>query len=77
VAGDNCIMRNSLSLPITRYWVIQSEEHRQGYREHLIEKRNSHKILIGRSEKKVAHGRARHRWDDNIKVKLFLSQIIF
>jgi hypothetical protein len=42
----------------------------------LIEKRNSHKILVGKSEKKVPHRRARHRWEDNIKVKLFLSQII-
>jgi hypothetical protein len=57
--------------------VIHREEHKQGYIEHLIEKRISHKILVGRSERKVAHGRARHRWEDNIKVKLFLSQIIF
>jgi hypothetical protein len=45
--------------------------------EHLIEKRDSHRILAGKSEEKVAHGRARHRWEDNIKVKLFLSHIIF
>jgi hypothetical protein len=55
--------------------VIQ-REHNHGDVEHSIEKRNSHKMLVGESEKKVPHGRDRHRWEDNIKVKLFLSQII-
>jgi hypothetical protein len=41
----------------------------------LAEKRDSHRILAGKSEEKVAHGRARHRWEDNIEVKLYLSRM--
>jgi hypothetical protein len=27
---------------------------------------NAYKILFGRAQKKISHGRCRHRWEDNI-----------
>jgi hypothetical protein len=34
------------------------------------EMRNEHKILVGKSEEKIAPGRPRRRWEDNIKIDL-------
>jgi hypothetical protein len=33
--------------------------------------------LVAKHERKIPHGRPRHRWEDNITMKLFLSHIIY
>jgi len=32
--------------------------------------RSVYRVLVGRSERKIALGRPRHRWEDNIKMDL-------
>jgi hypothetical protein len=32
--------------------------------------RNAYRILVGKPEGKIAHGRSRHRWVDNIQMNL-------
>jgi hypothetical protein len=36
----------------------------------LGEKRNAHRILVGKPERRRPLGRPRHRWVDNIKIDL-------
>jgi hypothetical protein len=35
-----------------------------------VEKSNTDRILVGKSERKTPLGRHRRRWDDNIKINL-------
>jgi hypothetical protein len=39
------------------------------------EKRNAHKILVGKQEGKRLIGRPRCRWEDNLKMDLILDWI--
>jgi hypothetical protein len=41
-----------------------------GYVARMGEKRNTHRILVGKPERKRRLGRLRHRWVDNIKMDL-------
>jgi hypothetical protein len=41
-----------------------------GHVAHMGEMRNAYKMLTGKSDGKKASGRARHRWNDNIKTSL-------
>jgi hypothetical protein len=41
-----------------------------GHRARMNEMRNSHEILLGKSEGRKPLGRSRHRWEDNIKIYL-------
>jgi hypothetical protein len=42
-----------------------------GHVEHMGDKRNAHKMLVGKPEGKIPLGRPRRRWDDNIKIDLW------
>jgi hypothetical protein len=37
----------------------------------MAEIRNTYKILVEKPEEKRPHGRARRKWDDNIKMDLY------
>jgi hypothetical protein len=51
--------------------MIKSRRRRwAGYVARLGEKRNSHRILVGKPEGKRPLGRARRRWVDSIKIDL-------
>jgi hypothetical protein len=39
------------------------------------EKRNAYRILVGKSERKRPLGRPRRRWEDNIRMDLFLVSL--
>jgi hypothetical protein len=41
-----------------------------GHVAHMGEKRNAHRILVGKPERKRPPGRPRCRWEDNVKMDL-------
>jgi hypothetical protein len=43
---------------------------RAGHIACMGEKKNLHKIFVGKPEGKIPLGRPRHRWEDNIKMDL-------
>jgi hypothetical protein len=57
--------------------VTQREKVGKGYVGHMEEKRSAFRILVGEPERKILDRRPRHRCKDNIRVKLFLSQIMY
>jgi len=51
-------------------WVIKSRRMRwAGLVACVGEKRGVYRILVGKPEGKISLGRARHRWEDDIKVR--------
>jgi hypothetical protein len=36
----------------------------------MVERKNAHRVLVGKPEGSRPLGRARHRWEDNIKTDL-------
>jgi hypothetical protein len=57
--------------------VIQREEVGNGYVGHMEVKRSACKIVVGKHERKILYRRPRHKCKDNIRVQLFLSQIMY
>jgi hypothetical protein len=51
----------------------------QGHVGHMEEKKNTYKTSVGKHDRnrKIPHGRRRDALEDDIAVKLFLSEIIF
>jgi hypothetical protein len=41
-----------------------------GHMTHMGEHRNTYTVLVGRTYRKGAHGRPRHRWKDNTKINI-------
>jgi hypothetical protein len=41
-----------------------------GQEAHMGNRRGVYKVLVGKPEGKRPHGRARHRWEDSIKIDL-------
>jgi hypothetical protein len=48
-----------------------------GWAEHITRMRRiAYRILVGKSDEKRLRERPRHRWEDNIKMKLKVSEIM-
>jgi len=65
VAGENCIMRSFITCTFSPHVIRVA-----GHVARMGDIRNTHKILIGKTERKRPLGRFRRRWVDNTEVNL-------
>jgi hypothetical protein len=69
--GENCIMRNFISIIPSIIRIIKSRRMRwAGHVARMGEKRNSYRILVGKPEGNRPLGRPRRRCVENIKMDL-------
>jgi hypothetical protein len=69
--GEDCIAQSLIILRYTKYYGDQiNEDDRGGTCSKYGEIRNTHNILVVKSEGKRPFGRPRRRWEDNIRLDL-------